>query len=118
MRISDWSSDVCSSDLGGDWVTPFLRALAALGAGPAVEALFDGIDYSIYPQFGLLFPVPDEIMAEVDHADRVMLATEERDIAANPIRWTSRRPEPLPRRLNPLPARQAEELFKIGRAHV
>src|SRR3546814_8111844 len=24
MRISDWSSDVCSSDLGGAWITPGL----------------------------------------------------------------------------------------------
>src|SRR3546814_14186439 len=23
MRISDWSSDVCSSDLDGSWETPF-----------------------------------------------------------------------------------------------
>src|SRR3546814_17257791 len=40
--------------LGGDWVTPFLRALAALGAGPAGEALFDGLDSSLSPQFGPL----------------------------------------------------------------
>src|SRR3546814_7321021 len=41
MRISDWSSDVCSSDLRGRWTGP----VEALGADPApapliVDALF------------------------------------------------------------------------------
>src|SRR3546814_18350683 len=34
MRISDWSSDVCSSDLGDGW--------AAYGLGLAISRLHDG----------------------------------------------------------------------------
>src|SRR3546814_11943667 len=42
MRISDWSSDVCSSDLaGGDLLRPDRRALRLDGAG-AVRALPQG----------------------------------------------------------------------------
>src|SRR3546814_17718157 len=29
MRISDWSSDVCSSDLVGDWVTRDIEGISA-----------------------------------------------------------------------------------------
>src|SRR3546814_2459786 len=37
MRISDWSSDVCSSDLRGDGVGQRLRHLLALDRPPAVR---------------------------------------------------------------------------------
>src|SRR3546814_4123396 len=37
MRISDWSSDVCSSDLAGDSVAPFGFGLGALGVDLAGE---------------------------------------------------------------------------------
>src|SRR3546814_3206562 len=33
MRISDWSSDVCSSDLNGDDTTQVFRIMKALNAG-------------------------------------------------------------------------------------
>src|SRR3546814_2864877 len=53
MRISDWSSDVCSSDLKGkvklitrgglDWTGRFGKAIAqALAALPVKEAVIDG----------------------------------------------------------------------------
>src|SRR3546814_15255790 len=39
MRISDWSSDVCSSDLAATWLGSFAQALAAHDAA-AVTNLF------------------------------------------------------------------------------
>src|SRR3546814_16274687 len=43
MRISDWSSDVCSSDLyGGDTLFSNL-ALAYEGLSPQIKALIDGL---------------------------------------------------------------------------
>src|SRR3546814_1361166 len=37
MRISDWSSDVCSSDLAGDTFTPHDSGGRSAGCGDAVE---------------------------------------------------------------------------------
>src|SRR3546814_9674304 len=47
MRISDWSSDVCSSDLAASWLGDLFQALgeaagvALLGAGERLEPLGD-----------------------------------------------------------------------------
>src|SRR3546814_14119159 len=48
MRISDWSSDVCSSDLRA-----FNERLTALAAAPAVEALTAVL--LLAPQIPLIF---------------------------------------------------------------
>src|SRR3546814_7538493 len=44
MRMSDWSSDVCSSDLGdsGSRVAELLNALASLGFTESVDRVADG----------------------------------------------------------------------------
>src|SRR3546814_10197496 len=38
MRISDWSSDVCSSDLAGHWGARLMARLAEEGDGDAAAA--------------------------------------------------------------------------------
>src|SRR3546814_9772899 len=42
MRISDWSSDVCSSDLGAD--IDFVRIVSGFDLDTGVAALFDRAD--------------------------------------------------------------------------
>src|SRR3546814_17334661 len=46
MRISDWSSDVCSSDLPESWMTPQDAALIAVSDGPFKHHL----DRTKYPE--------------------------------------------------------------------
>src|SRR3546814_3372629 len=56
MRISDWSSDVCSSDLTGVLAIGFLSAAVILAARPVqFENLLGGLDkfYRLHKWFGI-----------------------------------------------------------------
>src|SRR3546814_10633706 len=56
MRISDWSSDVCSSDLNGFLTAALLiGGLRLLGAKPIVAGILFGI-LTVKPQLGILLP--------------------------------------------------------------
>src|SRR3546814_12046707 len=41
MRISDWSSDVCSSDLGPSWRKPMAKAPQKITLSPSRDIPFD-----------------------------------------------------------------------------
>jgi hypothetical protein len=66
----------------GDVSTPLKHAMRALS--PAALAAYDQItevvERAIHLAFGLQWPVPSEIHAEIKRADLVMLATEYRDL--------------------------------------
>src|SRR3546814_10644419 len=56
MRISDWSSDVCSSDLNGFLTGALLiGGLRLLGTKPIVAGILFGI-LTVKPQLGILLP--------------------------------------------------------------
>src|SRR3546814_16465018 len=57
MRISDWSSDVCSSDLQ---FLPPDGALAVLGPAPG-----QGFRVNAVPELTDLHPTPDDILGDV-----------------------------------------------------
>src|SRR3546814_3215467 len=62
MRISDWSSDVCSSDLRGDCVDVLARRIdEALDSGrlPEVDALRDEFLPTARSQRDVAIPPPD-----------------------------------------------------------
>src|SRR3546814_14140372 len=46
MRISDWSSDVCSSDLLAQYVERAIGAAAAIGADPLAHVVAGDLDHS------------------------------------------------------------------------
>src|SRR3546814_13889684 len=90
MRISDWSSDVCSSDLGGTWLLP-----RTIGMSRAAELFFTGdtIDAETACEWGLVSRVvPHEtlmdealalagkIAAMPPHALRLTKRSEERRV--------------------------------------
>src|SRR3546814_13772845 len=60
MRISDWSSDVCSSDLGGPFGSPFL-----LGVMIMADALTGyGSEFHLADEIGVLTEVGELIALE------------------------------------------------------
>src|SRR3546814_10953280 len=85
MRISDWSSDVCSSDLslphGAD-----LRVRFAHSAGQLREAL--------RPQYSLPFPIAPEVPADEDGIGRAR-CLERSGVGAAERRCRSGADEPL-----------------------
>lgn len=101
----------------GDWPTPLKEALACYGKRPALRHLEDISSLAIHRAAGLEFPPPADIAAEVRHADRVLLATEARDFHAEPVAWPSPQPQPLRRKLKPLPWHRAADEW-LGRAKI
>lgn len=95
-----------------DLSAPMKQALRILGADDALDTIEAGLDHAIYRAFGLPWPLPDNWRAAIKLADRVALATEDRDVrrvardAKRPVR-----PEPAPERIKPLPWDRAEDLF-------
>src|SRR3546814_20472295 len=70
MRISDWSSDVCSSDLRGRWTGP----VEALGADPAPAPLIVDALFGV----GLSRPLADHLATRLRRfAGRRVLAVDE-----------------------------------------
>src|SRR3546814_3059363 len=74
MRISDWSSDVCSADLLADGVDRLLELLAgdlglAHGAGEALDALLDA-GFQLGHRLEQLVGIAGEVVAAVDLADQ------------------------------------------------
>src|SRR3546814_1039565 len=56
MRISDWSSDVCSSDLNGAWflAEPFIEQCLADAKVPVARARYAGRTAAASPATGLM----------------------------------------------------------------
>src|SRR3546814_10509270 len=72
MRISDWSSDVCSSDLGAKWLDIVRRA----GGGPSARPVdHDGLAARVQLAVGLQFlQHPPRHLARAAHQPRQFLA--------------------------------------------
>src|SRR3546814_10776093 len=63
MRIRDWSSDVCSSDLG----TPISEnAFAGLGGGMAMDGRFKPVVEFMYPDF--MWVAADQVFNQIGKA--------------------------------------------------
>src|SRR3546814_4904712 len=67
MRISDWSSDVCSSDLGEPPILRVYTRLLDAAARPQTNEPED-LDKSIYDTMGALGRLSDEVAKEIGRA--------------------------------------------------
>jgi hypothetical protein len=74
---------------------------------PAFRAAEDRVLHLIAAQFGLVWPMPDAVA----HADDVLLATELRELMAPPPEPWQLGVDALPLRIDPLPPREAKQLF-------
>src|SRR3546814_14521423 len=77
MRISDWSSDVCSSDLGRVILTPHHGEMAQL-AGIASEAVANdpvGIALKMAQRFNAIIPLKGQRSFVVDPDGHVLVHT-------------------------------------------
>lgn len=94
----------------GDITAPMCAALHRLAALDAVEMIQAEQDKVIYAAAGLRYPLPPRVADAVKHADAVLLATERRDLMAEPPRPWVELPDPLPMQIRPWPrARAATE---------
>ena len=101
----------------GDITRPVSLALATLAGGDAVATLRDLVDRAVHKAFGLAWPPPPAIAAEIEAADLTALATERRDLmpaddpttAPPPFAWPDTTPHPDS--IHPLPWQHAEQLF-------
>jgi hypothetical protein len=106
----------------GDITTPMRRLMAAawgqpLGNGydPVAEIVHD-LDAAIHARFGLVWPMPATTANLVAIADKRALATEVRDLLAEPRDTVARDAfaglaAPMRGRIKPLPWMKAEERF-------
>lgn len=108
-------------DYTGDDSTPKKIAQAIILArelGVPVEAakralrvMSEQLDAAIFTRFGLPWPAPPEIWAEVKRADAIALATERRDLMADERLWSYPLPEPHQTHLKPWPWPQAADRY-------
>lgn len=111
----------------GDDTTPKKRALEEITQSFGVLAgeierafaqLTDGIDWAIHAKAGLPWPAPPDYRNAVKHWDRVMLATEWRDLMQSPPPFDFG-VEPHVARIEPLQNwTAAANLFKSAVAHL
>src|SRR3546814_14756661 len=91
MRISDWSSDVCSSDLGGA-ASPTIRGLGSNTAVFSIEAsvasFIDGV-YAAHPR-DLVSPIFDIERVEVLKGTQSTVLGKNTTLGA--VSFVSRRP--------------------------
>src|SRR3546814_2792560 len=113
MRISDWSSDVCSSDLGRQFEEQSSVLLqAATKVGEEMNAKVNGIGQTVSTQAQVLLQAADVIVREVETA-RGIFQNKASEIAriTSAIQFQNDRVEELSRR-------HGELMEQIGRAHV
>src|SRR3546814_19753675 len=74
MRISDWSSDVCSSDLAAQWIAamPVAAPVVKLGATPSVA------QQAVQPVQRRDVPVADDVLALRDALNDAIRSEERR----------------------------------------
>lgn len=87
-------------------------ALISQDAYCVLHGIDAGIERAIFQRFGLAWPMPAEIKQRVKHADLVALATEQRDLFAEPHAQTGL-PSPLARRIQPWPWFKAASAFLL-----
>ncbi len=98
----------------GDITRPMKEALAATSAAAALalHGIDAAIERAVFARFGLAWPMPPDVKARVKHADLTALATEQRDLFAEPLVQPGL-PSPLARRIQPLPWFRAASAFLI-----
>lgn len=98
----------------GDLTKPLKEAVALVSqeAFQVLHGIDAAIERAVFQRFGLTWPMPAEIKARVKHADLVALATEQRDLFAEPL-VQSGLPSPLARRIQPWPWFKAASAFHL-----
>ena len=96
----------------GDNTRPMKEALARLGAGSALEVLAEAADRAIFAAAGLAHPMPRPVAELVKRADLRLLATERRDVMADPRRSWATLPDPLTKPITPWPWPKAMDAFQ------
>lgn len=71
----------------GDIIDPVSAALTILAGADHVSALKNRLDSAIHPAAGLPWPLPSAWVEAIKAADRIMLATERRDLMAEGPDW-------------------------------
>lgn len=71
----------------GDIISPVKAALRRLGGGDAIDSLEQRTDMAIYEAAGLAYPLPPEAAQALAYADAKALATERRDLLAEPLTY-------------------------------
>ena len=91
----------------GDQSSPYKAAMRYLGASEAYDTIRRAQDQAIFIAAGLPVPIPVTIAQRVEDADRVLLATEVRDLMAPPPRPWLPLPDPLHEKIEPWSPRRA-----------
>lgn len=80
---------VCAHDFHetyrGDFPTPLVRALEALGAGNAVREISARLDKAIYTKLGLPYPLPESWPGLIKEIDRISFRIEEAWFRPDPV---------------------------------
>jgi uncharacterized protein len=99
----------------GGLTTPLKRALEYYGDTRALARITDAIDAAIFVAAGLQWPMPPKIADAVQRADRVVLATELRDLMPETKLDFGKLPAPLSKVVRPMPWATAMEAFHLRR---
>ncbi len=79
----------------GDITSPLKSAFNILGASEAISRLTEVTDNAIYDAANIRTPLDKQVISTVKHADRVVLATEKRDILTESSCVWNKLPSPL-----------------------
>src|SRR3546814_21196877 len=116
MRISDWSSDVCSSDLNIEEIYAELSAIMVSWPTSEWQKLLDAADIPNAPLNTPVDILPDPqikstgFIAGFEHPTEGLL-----HIIRIPTQWSG---TPLPRKIKPAPRRGRQEERRVGKGWV
>lgn len=94
----------------GDITRPVKQALAHSRAGDTLKRMATKLDKAIFAAVGLSFPMSNDLKELIQHTDRVMLATEKRDLFLTG-NWGGDLPKPASFSIRPWPWPKAMEKF-------
>src|SRR3546814_16568867 len=115
MRISDWSSDVCSSDLGGEQADPHVLGLVDRPAVDLHDSVGDAHDQLAHDHPLDLYLIGDLLRRFQDLAAELDLADAERPAAAYTAEPAEEETHALPHGVQPAAAGH-HRVAQIGKA--